>query len=349
MTLSEFCQKITSSQYPLITDDTPLAKRLVCTEYSKSFHRVLPFTPIANELFFAMCWNFSSPCTLYSTMCPSKKPFYHKQHFISGQKTQLHTHDFVELGYIVKGSFRQKINNTDVTFREGEFYLIDKNCLHQDYLIDSNSIILFVGLEDTMLSDIMDEHISTHRIITFLKHALANQKELQQYILFRPTEGIRPKMEQFLLHFLQELHTNMIGSHYILKGVLLRIFQTLSTQYTMSLIHDQQATLNWIIYDEICNYINNNYNTISIEKLVEVFHFQEDYYNRLFKKKAGITYSEYVQNIRLKNAQKLILSTDKSISEIVSSIGYHNKCYFYKIFKERYGLTPQQYRQKYKE
>lgn len=349
MTLVDYCRKITSSQYPLISDNHPISKRLVCAEYSKSFHRLLPFTPVDDEQFFVMCWNFMPPCTLYSTMYPSDRPSYHIEYFVSGQKTQLHTHDFVELGYIVKGFFKQRINNVDVTFQEGELYLIDKNCFHQDYLIDSDSIILFIGVEDSMLSEIMNPDISKPHIITFLKQALSKQKKLQQYLHFKSTtKEIRMQMEQLLLVLTKELHNNMTGSNYIAKGILLRIFQLLSYNYSFTLIHDQQAALNWIVYEEICNYIQQHYSTVNTKKLAETFHYQEDYYNRVFKKYSGVTYTSYVQDIRLQKAKDLIVNTDKHISEIIAEIGYRNTGHFHKVFKKKYGITPQQYRQTYK-
>ena len=57
-----------------------------------------------------------------------------------------------------------------------------------------------------------------------------------------------------------------------------------------------------------------------------------------------MTYSEFLQDIRLKKAEQLLLLTDTNVSEIAELVGYHNKGYFYKIFTERYGTTPAKYR-----
>ena len=47
------------------------------------------------------------------------------------------------------------------------------------------------------------------------------------------------------------------------------------------------------------------------------FHYQEDYFNRLIKRKTGLTYSAYLQQIRLERAEHLLVSTDKSIEELL--------------------------------
>lgn len=92
--------------------------------------------------------------------------------------------------------------------------------------------------------------------------------------------------------------------------------------------------MNWIVFEEISDYIRAHFRDITIQDLVDEFHYQEDYFNRLIKRKTGLTYSAYVQQIRLERAEHLLVSTDKSIEEIADSVGYHNKGYFYKLFQE---------------
>lgn len=128
------------------------------------------------------------------------------------------------------------------------------------------------------------------------------------------------------------------------KGLLFRIFRILSTQYDFSLSKEQKQTMNWIVFEEISDYIRAHFRDITIQDLVDEFHYQEDYFNRLIKRKTGLTYSAYVQQIRLERAEHLLVSTDKSIEEIADSVGYHNKGYFYKLFQEKYEETPASYR-----
>ena len=106
--------------------------------------------------------------------------------------------------------------------------------------------------------------------------------------------------------------------------------------------------MNWILFEEITQFMNEHLADISLAALTQEFHFQEDYFNRLLKSHAGLTYTEYLQQCRLKRAEELLLSTSYSIDYIMELIGYHNKGYFYKIFLEKYKMTPAQYRAKNK-
>ena len=344
MNLLDLCKKLTREESYILPPDHKLNTRLVCPEYSESVQEVKTYPLPKEERVFALCWNMDKNCTLYSTMYPSPKSFCCALHFADGTKTQLHTHDYIELAYVVEGEFCQKISGKNITFSKGELCLIDKNCLHQDYLMSQSATILFLGIANDMFSEIMNENITTQKIISFLQSALLKQKDLQQYIHFKPMEDAEGELEECLRLLLKELYNNDIGSHYICKGLLLRIFRIISTKYEFSLSREQKKTMNWILFEEISAYIKQHYASVTIQELANQFHFQEDYFNRLIKNKTGLTYSAYVQQIRLDRAEHLLISSDKSVDEIALDAGYHNKGYFYKIFKERYGMTPSKYR-----
>lgn len=151
-------------------------------------------------------------------------------------------------------------------------------------------------------------------------------------------------MEECLAALIPELKNNDAASRYICKGLLIRIFHILSTEYEISLSRENRQAMNYLLFTEVTSYIRENYASISVQDLVDRFHFQEDYYNRLIKSRTGLSYSKYVQHIRLEKACELLLSSDASIDEISVAVGYHNKGFFYKIFCERFQATPNEIR-----
>jgi AraC-like DNA-binding protein len=190
----------------------------------------------------------------------------------------------------------------------------------------------------------MVSRIEEEGILNFLRMALMKQKDIQQYVHFKPKNTDDSQIESLLLHLMMELECNDEASKFICKGLLIRILHHISTKYDFYLSNEQRKKMNWIIFEDITNYIKEKHSDITIKELVERFHFNEDYYNRLLKEKTGMTYSEYVQNIRLSQAEKLLRTTSLNVDEVADRIGYHNKGYFYKIFMERFGMTPYQYR-----
>ena len=338
--LLQLCKQFTEGAGSHLPSEHAIGKRLVCPEYSKSEQEVKTYPFINNDKLFLVCWNFTEGGQLLSTMKPSPLSFCYHGSFQHGDKTQLHTHDYLELAYIVEGKFSQRILGRDITFSKGDLYLIDKNCIHQDFLLDQPAVILFLGLSNDIFDEIMVEHISAKKMISFLQSALLKQKSLKQYLHFKPIGTVNTQMESHLISLLNELDLNDPGSRFICKGMLIRIFLLLSTRYEFSLSSEQRRTMNWFMFEEISDYIKDHYAAVTIRDLVNTFHFQEDYFNRLIKDKTGLTYSGYVQQIRLSAAEHMLFHTQKSIDDIIETVGYRNKGYFYKIFTEKYGTTP---------
>lgn len=69
-----------------------------------------------------------------------------------------------------------------------------------------------------------------------------------------------------------------------------------------------------------------------------------NYFSTLFKKHTGINVSEYIQNLRMKKACKLLKETDKTVIAIAAEVGYKDIKFFYKVFKKITGNNPGNYR-----
>ena len=345
MNLSDFCRRITGPDTRLLPENHKLGARLVCPEYSKCVQEVKTYPLLGQDRSFLLCWNFDSPGNLYATMMPSPENFCYHYSYSEGKYTQLHTHDYLELSYVVEGEFHQRILNKDVVFQKGDLCLIDKNCLHQEIMEGTSATLLFLGITNVMFQDIMKRQITTERISSFLKMALMEQKSLQQYLHFLPqAEEAVSQMDETMTSLLLELQRHDEASPIICRGLLLRIFRILNTQYEFSLSKKLRQKMNWILYEEISDYMKQHMKNISIRMLCEEFHFQEDYFNRLLKNRTGMTYTEYLQHLRLQKAEELLLHTRLTIDAIAAEVGYKNKGYFYKIFTERHLMTPAQFR-----
>ena len=345
MNLLKQCELITLSDYRSSTKARILGEKFLSSGLTNTAEDIKHYHfPFENRKVYVYIWNFHTTSELIATSCPYQEDFSLVCNYTNKQTTQPHIHDYVELAYVVKGELRQRILGKDIIFHEGDLCLIDRNCAHQDYLLDNSSVILFLCMRNDVLPEIMDENLTTQKIITFLQTALMEQKALQQYIHFCPQENAKQEMEQCFYFLVKELYENKAGAPQIVKGLILRIFRLLSTQYDFQLSRQQKKDLNWAIFEDVCHYIEQHYKTVTIQELSRFFHFQEDYFNRLIKKHLGRTYCDVLQEIRLFNAEQLLVHSDKTIAQIAEEVGYRNKGYFYKLFTEKYGLTPAEYR-----
>ncbi len=313
---------------------------LISLEYSKHVEEKKTYPLDGSQPVFAVCWREDVGRNVCSTLRPVAMPYSVSKRFPLGCRTQLHTHDYIELGYVISGTFRQSILGKEVVFTQGDLCLIDKNCVHQDFLDECDARMIFMGISKEVFEDIMSRKYANDRILQFLQSALLQQKSLLQYLHFKPYPGTDEKMRENMNLLLKELDNFDGASDLICRGLLIRIFQLLGTGYEFSLSRELKKAKNWLFYEEITDYIKVNYKSGSLEELCEKFHFQQDYFARLLKKQTGMTFIGYVQDIRLEEAKRLLLETDMAVEDISEAVGYQNKGYFYRIFEKKFGCTP---------
>ena len=96
---------------------------------------------------------------------------------------------------------------------------------------------------------------------------------------------------------------------------------------------------------KIKTYISQNYmNNISLEVLSKIIYMHPAYLSYFFKQETGINFSDYLFDVRMLNATKLLRENKYKINEISRLVGYSNYRYFLKQFKKYSSYTPQAYR-----
>lgn len=97
--------------------------------------------------------------------------------------------------------------------------------------------------------------------------------------------------------------------------------------------------------DKVCSYIEDNITQdLSLIRLADVIHFNPSYLSRLFKQERGINLSEYIEEIRIRQAKELLKREELKVAEVGSLIGYVTPQSFTRFFKKWTGTTPQEYR-----
>lgn len=100
---------------------------------------------------------------------------------------------------------------------------------------------------------------------------------------------------------------------------------------------------------EIMNYIFENYQNITLRGLARHFGYSEPYLCKLFREQANSTFTKILREFKLKQAKKLLETTDKKLNEICDSVGYSDLTQFIRDFKKQYGNTPAKYRKMFQE
>lgn len=93
-------------------------------------------------------------------------------------------------------------------------------------------------------------------------------------------------------------------------------------------------------------YIRANYNKdISLDDVSRILNISPYYFSKLFKDDTDVNFIEYLTNIRIDKAKELLNSTNYSMKEICSMVGYSDPNYFSRSFKKNVGVTPTEYKE----
>lgn len=83
---------------------------------------------------------------------------------------------------------------------------------------------------------------------------------------------------------------------------------------------------------------------VSSAELTRVFHYNEKYLGRLFKRATGMTLHEFINEERLSLSERLLLETDDTVLSISERVGFNNVTYFNRLFRARHSCSPSEYR-----
>lgn len=92
---------------------------------------------------------------------------------------------------------------------------------------------------------------------------------------------------------------------------------------------------------EILSYIQENYREDpSLKVLAYKYHMNASYLGQIFQKEVGCPFNRYLSNIKNEKAKEMILNTNMKINDIAKEVGYLDTSYFYRKFKQCYGVSP---------
>ena len=145
----------------------------------------------------------------------------------------------------------------------------------------------------------------------------------------------------------KEFHTRQYGYELLIQANISKIFLWI-LRYWQS----QGMNINQLFHHNSNDYqrlkmlfkhVQNNYmEPIPLQEVADLCNMNPSYFSRYFKKITGKTFVEYVNYIRLTEAEKLLLTTDLNITQVAFKSGFSNASYFIKIFKKQNGISPNQ-------
>lgn len=278
--------------------------------------------------------------------CPSYPPQGMSMFYFENELPgPLHRHDFLELGYVIEGDAVQLFSGQEYIFPTGSFWLSDRSCVHQDVYLRKNLFTIFFNFSNNLFDQSFMNLLDDKGLREFMHNALVEQRKMRQFLSFIPRHTC-PEIQPLLEQMANEVTHRGVGWEMVLRGLLARLFSILLQNFDIELTNQKKIWSSQLLYSEITRYIQENYTSVTLQSLSQLYHYTPDFLSRLIKENCGLSYSEYIQFVRVEKACGLLENSSEPIDEIIEKVGYHNKRFFYRIFRELMEMTPKEYRKR---
>lgn len=332
------------------------------SKYGSFYHSDVPF-----QISLEYCsgtsnidyYNFlmASPSGSYSFTVPYTECSYYYSN------RPLHRHDFYELMIVLKGEVIQNIEGSDYTYPSGTCCFINRNLLHRENFIGETQL-LFLDFSSDFMHDLLISPKTTDSVFFPAENLDVNNpffifintdlhiKHQKSYLDLFP--GLHNNENIYYLHqitdlILKEMIFPSFGSNYRIKGHICNLLLYLSDNehYHASPVNLDSKS-DFLLFNRITHLMEDSYGRITRQELEKRLNYTGDYLNRITKKYSGLCLFDYGMTFCLEHAKELLLNTNNTISIVSEKLGFTNRTHFYKLFKERYGMTPKEFRKNFK-
>jgi AraC-like DNA-binding protein len=278
----------------------------------------------------------------------SRTPFPFNEDFLIKKHSRFipvpeHIHGYIELNFVYSGQCQQKINNQDVLLQKGDIVLIDTEIPHSIAKTGEEDIIINLMLSQIFFTKCLSQIATTESYLSqFLLQAISDTQKHNQYLIFRNNdpEKLLLLFQQFLCEvFDPGIATKEMQSLYI-QLIFLELIRSFSVEVNGTDLETKQTKLAL----DILAFIEANYETCSLGDTALHFGYNSSYFSNMIRKTTGMSFKDLILNKRLEKSRIELIHSTKPVRDIALDCGFSNLNHYYRLFQERFGMTPSKYR-----
>lgn len=254
-----------------------------------------------------------------------------------------HIHNYFEINYVARGTCNFTFEKTTRQLHQGELCIIAPSSTH-DITVDDDSTIFTIMLRKSTFDTTFFSLLSQNDLLSCFFRTILQDDCHTNYLLFFAQDN----------HWLKRVIRNAIGecnrsdaySNNCCISWINLLFSMLLRNYSKTLqFYNYQMGSDFSL---VLQYIQHNYQTLTLSSLAKLFHYSEPHLCTLIKQNTGYNFTELIRRLKISDAINYLTNTDHKISEIAEWVGYNSADHFSRIFKGMYQMSPQEYRKKYR-
>lgn len=253
-----------------------------------------------------------------------------------------HYHDYIEFLYGIDCDVNVFCDGKEYNMKNGDLVVINSNKSHK---IDSgrafNQYLVIKFLPQIL-------YAAEQSVFEF-KYIFPFISDSDQYKkIFKSSEIETSDIPDMMMGIMNEWDKKEYGYEIALRTYVSRIVLWLIRKWNT--LSDSNNLMNETeevssVIQRALEYANKNYQIATSKDAAKITNLSYSYFSRLFKRVMHKSFTEYVNHIKISEAQRLLVTTEKSITEISMDIGFSTTSYFIETFRKRIGITPKEFRQ----
>ncbi|MDU6791329.1 MAG: AraC family transcriptional regulator [Anaerococcus sp.] len=246
--------------------------------------------------------------------------------------SRIHFHPFTEFYFILDGKGKFSIEDRVINTNKDDFFIINSNVGHSIYSgEDENLVYISFGVDSIFVKNLLnDDNIDED------KYIYKNIEKDQDYFI-KSFDIIN-----------EEFNSNNIFAQSMANAKASEFVITLLRKFEDEIVITNDIKINKQI-DYIKNFIDNNYSEdIKLESLSKMAYMNKFHLIAEFKQSYRVTPIDYLILKRIEVTKNLLISTNHSMEEISSIVGFNSQSYFNQVFRKKVGLTPSQFRKNHR-
>ncbi|HBN85991.1 MAG TPA: AraC family transcriptional regulator [Clostridiales bacterium] len=251
-----------------------------------------------------------------------------------------HWHEHVEILFVTKGSIIVECNLDPIYAFENDIVVVNSNEMHKiTNNIDGTLYYAIIFDSKFVLSSVLDS-CDVKYINPISKNDIVFMNKVTG-----DAEMVSVVKKVILEYENKGTYFELAIKSYIYWLLVLLLRNYTETEMSEKVCRYRSTNLNKL--NKLLIYIEENYeHPLTTEDLAQTFNTSCSNLQHSFKKSTGRTLRDYINSVRIYNANQLIKNSDMSITEIALSVGFQDGNYFSRLYKKHKGISPSSYRKK---
>jgi len=256
-----------------------------------------------------------------------------------------HRHNYIEVVYMCQGATTHIVNDESIQLEEGDLLFLSQRAVHEILPARKEDIAInFIILPEffEQMYAMLEEEKSP--LSDFIIGCLFQRHSNYNYLYFN-VAGVLPiqNLVEILVYYVSEQNVDQNLLSIKQRTMSLLLVQLMHFADKMRTSQDDGKSDSLAV--AVLKYIDAKYKDATLTEFAAMQNYDMAWVSKEIKRQIGKTFKELLHEKRMSLATYLLVHTTISIAELMEIIGYENSSFFHKKFKERYGMSPKEYRQ----